>query len=103
MLVITARSDETDSDVGALIRMPLQIPAGLHARVWKQRIDAALWRRRVEDELGLAVLLQDGVIVSDHDRTVGIAVCPDSKTEEAEVYNECKDNDAGQKCDDTKE
>ena len=43
---------------------------------------AGLGCRRIEDELGLTVFLQDGVVVADYDRAVGIAVGRDPQPEE---------------------
>ena len=43
---------------------------------------ASLGRRRIEDELCLAVLLQDGIVVADYDRAVGIPVGRDPQPEE---------------------
>jgi hypothetical protein len=41
----------------------------------EQSVDAILRRRRFENELRLAVLLCNRVIVADHDRTVRIPFC----------------------------
>jgi len=40
----------------------------------KKCIDATLSQWRIEDELRLAVLLRDRVIMTDHHRAIGISV-----------------------------
>jgi hypothetical protein len=42
--------------------VPPQIPAGNVARAWKERVDAGLHFRWIEDEYSLAIFLQHGVV-----------------------------------------
>jgi hypothetical protein len=42
--------------------------------MWKQRIDTSLGAWRVEDKLGLSVLLEDGVIMVNRYRAVCVSI-----------------------------
>jgi hypothetical protein len=77
-------------DVGALLRMSLQIPAGHVSRAWKQRIDAGLHFRRIEDELGLATLLLHRVVARDRDLSEGLAIRGDPIAEHCIVHRVCQ-------------
>jgi hypothetical protein len=72
-------------DVRPLLRMSAQIPARLHARVWKEGVHAGLRARRVEDELRLPILLQDGVVMSDDYRTVRIPIRDHAQAEQTKI------------------
>lgn len=74
------------SDVGALLCMPLQIPAGRVSGTGKQRVDTGLRLRRIEDELGLAAFLRDGVIGHDCDLSERLAIRRRSVTEHDVVH-----------------
>jgi hypothetical protein len=58
--------------------------------VRKYSIHAGLRSRRIEDELRLPVLLQDGVIVVDHDRSIRISVRRNADTKNGEICSECQ-------------
>jgi hypothetical protein len=62
------------SDVGAGLGMPLQIPAGHKSSMREQRVDAGLRLRRVENELGLAILLQHRIIAGNCNLSERLAV-----------------------------
>ncbi len=62
------------SDIGALLGVALQIPAGLVCGVGKQRVDTGSGLRRIEDELGLATFLRHRVVGHDGDLAEGLAV-----------------------------
>ena len=68
-------------DVCALLRMPLQIPAGHVPSAGKHRMDAGLRLRRIKDELSLAVFLQHCIVARDRDLAEGLAVRRDSVAE----------------------
>jgi hypothetical protein len=72
--------------------MPLQIPAGLRSRVRKQSVHASLRGRRIEDELGLPILLRNRVIVTDNYRTIRI---PSFRQPDPKYY---KIHPVGQNC-----
>jgi hypothetical protein len=59
-------------NIGPLVRVSAQIPAGQASRVRKQGMHAGLGLRRVEDERCLSVLLQNGVVVVHRNRPVGV-------------------------------
>jgi len=54
--------------------------------VRQERIDAGLGRGRIEDELRFAVLLQDSVVATHHNRAIGIAAGDHTQTEEPQVH-----------------
>jgi hypothetical protein len=54
--------------------MPTQIPAWQRSRVRKQSVHTSLSLRRVENKLGLSVLLEHGVVMIYGDRSVSIPV-----------------------------
>jgi len=63
----------------------LQIPAGRVAVAGKQRVDAGLRLRRIEDELGLAAFLGHRVVTHDRDLAEGLAIGGDPVAEHGEV------------------
>jgi len=85
------------SDIRPLLRMPLQIPAGLHVCVRKQSIDASLGRRWVKDKLRLSTLLRNRVIVTDDHRPVRIAMSKHPQPEKSQVNCKYQNSDAKQK------
>jgi hypothetical protein len=62
------------SDIGALLGMAPQIPAGRVSGAGKQRADAGLRLGRTEDELGLAIFLEHRVVARDRDLPEGLAI-----------------------------
>src|SRR5579862_2765189 len=67
--------------------MAAEIPARLVSTMRKERMDAGIRLRRVEDELCLTVLLQNGVIVIHGDRSVRVSVgcSPYAENDEVEA------------------
>ena len=61
--------------------MALQIPAGHESDVRKERVDAGLCCGRIEDELGLAVFLLNGVVAVDGELAEGLAIGRDAIAE----------------------
>ena len=90
-------------DIRPLLRVPFQVPARLHIGVRKKRIHAGFGRRRVEDELCLAVLLQDGVIMTDDYRSVRIAMGKNSQPEQTQIHDKCQDCETEDKQNGTQE
>jgi len=62
------------SDVGTLLGVALQIPAGDESGAGEQRVDTGLRLRRIEDELGPAIFLGYRVVAGDGDLSEGLAV-----------------------------
>ena len=61
-------------DVGALLGVTLQIPAGDVSCAGEQSVDAGLQLRRIEEEFRLAILLRYRVVASHCDLSEGLAV-----------------------------
>ena len=57
----------------------------------EQRVDAGFGLGWIEDELGFAVFLRNGVVVADGYRSVGAAVEGDANVEDREVYAKGED------------
>lgn len=53
--------------------------------MWIERIDAGLRRGRIEDELGLPVLLLHGVVMTHHNGSVRFAVRRHTQPEQAKI------------------
>ncbi len=62
------------SDIRSLVWMLTQIPAGQPSLVRKQRTHAGLRLRWIEDELGLPILLQNGIVMIHRYRAVGVPI-----------------------------
>jgi hypothetical protein len=62
------------SHIDALVGVALQIPARHVALPGKKGVGAGLHFWRIEDELGFAALLRDGVVGCDHDLSKGLAI-----------------------------
>jgi len=92
-----------NSNVSALFWVPTKIPAGLESGVGKHGVDARLGRRWVEDELRLAVLLGDCVVVIDLDVTVRAAIEGDADAEDSEIGDPGKGRTGDQGDEDAKE
>ena len=75
----------TNPDIGTLLRVPAQVPTRRVSRVREECVDARLGLGRIEDELGLAIFLRDGVIVVHGDRPVGAPVGQNTKTKNGEI------------------
>ena|SRR5437879_8015146 len=75
-----------DSNVRALLAMPLQIPAWHIASAGKQRVDAGLDLWRIEDELRFAILLRHGVVAGNRDLSVGLAIRGEAVAEHSIVH-----------------
>jgi len=90
-------------DICSMLRMPVEIPAGLHRGVGKKCVHTGLGSRRIEDELGFAVLLQDGIVVADHDRAIRISIRRDPHSKKKEISAKRKHCCRTQEQDDTKE
>src|SRR5580658_27083 len=73
------------SDVGTLLAMPLQIPAGRISFTGEQRVSTGLHLRRIEDELRLAAFLRYGVVGGDRDLSKRLAVGRDAIAEHSVV------------------
>jgi hypothetical protein len=54
-------------DIGTLLGMPLQIPAGNITGAREERVDASLRLRWVEQEYDLAAFLLHGIVAGDGD------------------------------------
>lgn len=52
----------------------------------EQSIDAGLRRWRIEDELRLPVLLEHSVVVTHHDRAIGIPTGSQANPKDSEVH-----------------
>ncbi len=61
--------------------MPPQIPARHISLTGKQRVDAGLRLRRIEDELGLAAFLWYRVVAGDRELAEGLAIGSDPVAE----------------------
>jgi len=79
------------SDVRPLIRMSPKIPAWLHSGMRKQRIHARLGPWWIEEELGLAVLLQDGIVVADDNRSIRFPIRGHPQTKKLQVNQKDQD------------
>lgn len=90
-------------DVCSLLRMPAEIPAGIHAGVREKCMHAGLRSRRIEDKLRLPVFLQDGIIAVHHDRAVGISVRRDPHPKKQEIGGEQEQSCPTQDQDEAKE
>ena len=63
----------------------------------EERVDASLVLRRLEDELGFAILLPDCIVMADRDRAVGVAVQGSANAEYDEIHaigENCQAQDA---------
>ena len=78
-------------DIRPLIGMPAQIPAGLHSRVREQSVHAGFRLWRIKDELRLAALLEDRVVVIYRNRPIRVAVGRRSDSEDDEIHAEGED------------
>jgi hypothetical protein len=72
-------------DVGALLGVTLQIPAGDVSCAREQRVDAGLQLRRIEEEFRLAILLRHRVVAGDRDLAEGLAIRGDAVAEDSVV------------------
>jgi hypothetical protein len=78
-------------DVGTLLRVPAEIPAWHLPGMGKESVHAAFIRWWFEDELRLSVLLQNGVVVADGHRAVGIPIGGGSYAEDRKVHGKRHD------------
>ena len=62
--------------------MALQIPAGYESIVGKERVNAGLRLRRIEEEFGLAVFLLHGVVTVHRELPKRLAVGGDTIAED---------------------
>src|ERR1039458_7494134 len=83
---IRAQKSWPPSDVCALFRVPLQIPARRVSGTWKQRVDTGLRLRWIEDEFGLAAFLLHRVVARDRDLSKRLAIRRDAIAEHNVVY-----------------
>ena len=74
------------SDIGALFGVALQIPARHIACAGKQRVDAGLNLRRIEDKFCLAVLLRHRVVTVDSDLSEGLVIGGETVAEDGVVH-----------------
>ena len=51
---------------------------------------AGFRRRRIEDKLSLPVFLQYGIVMADHNRSIGIAIGRDPQPKNQEICTEQK-------------
>jgi len=65
--------------------MALQIPAGYESIVGKERVNAGLRFRRIEEEFSLAVFLLHGVVTVHRELPKRLAVGGDTIAEDGEV------------------
>ena len=72
-------------DVGALVGVAGEVPAGLPSCMGEQGVDAGLRPWWVEEELRLAIFERNSGIMIHGDRTVGIPVGRNAQPEEGEV------------------
>jgi len=72
-------------DVGALLSVALQVPAGLISCVREERVGAGLRLGGIEEEFRLAVLLGDGVVGGDRDLSERSAVGDEAVAEDGVV------------------
>ena len=63
----------------------------------EQRIHARLGPCRIEEELGLAVLLHDGIVVADHNRSVRLPVRRYAQAKESQINQKSQDCRSGDK------
>ena len=68
--------------------MPVQIPARQHAGVGKERAHTSFRRRRIKNELRLAIFLRDRIVAGDHNRTVWIPIRGKAQAEGRKIYAE---------------
>ena len=74
--------------------MALQIPAGHESGVREERVDAGLCCGRIEEELGLAIFLLNGVIAVYRDLAERLAICRHAIAEHNGVYGITDQRDA---------
>jgi len=78
-------------NIGAPVGMAAQIPAGHRSGMREQGVHAGLRLRRIEDELGLAILEQDRIVMIHGHRSVRISIRGDADAEDGEVEAEGQD------------
>lgn len=74
------------SDVRARFGMPLQVPARYESGARKQRVDAGLRLRRIEDELSLAAFLLHRVVAVHCDLSERLAIRGDAIAEHDVIH-----------------
>lgn len=75
------------SHIDALLSMALQIPARRVSLARKQRVDAGLRLRRIEDEFSLAAFLRYRIVAADGDLSVGLPIRGDPVAEYRVVHS----------------
>lgn len=89
--VITAELENVLLYVRPPLGVTTQIPAGLQSGMRKQRVHAHLRSRRVKNELRFPVLLQNRVVMTDHNRAIRTAIPRDTQSKQPQIHAEGQD------------
>ena len=90
-------------DIGSLLGMVAQIPARQDTGMREDCMSTGFRRRRIEDELRLAVLLQNRIVASYHNRAVRIPIRGQAQAKHHKVCSESHQRRRKNKEDDAEE